>query len=185
MAYTARPVADLAAQLKDINDLIRKLPQWAGREAVNFYTDSWRRQGYINTSMEKWAARKSEDKWGKPSKKKKKSRAILIQSGQLRRSIRYKVSGNTINVFTDVPYAQVHNEGLQVTTTQTIKAHKRAAHKRAGKAVKETTVKTHSRKVNFKMPQRQFMDIPGRGLSPFLEKRFVLHIQRALEKFKI
>lgn len=185
MAFSVRPVSDLAGQLRDINDLIKKLPQWAGREAVNFYKDSWRRQGFINTSVEKWAARKSDNKWGKTSKRKKKSRAILVQSGQLRRSIRYKVSGNTITVFTDVPYAQVHNEGLKVATTQTIKTHTRQAHKRKGKEVKETTVRTHSRRVNFKMPKRQFMDVPGRAISPFLEKRFVFHIARAIEKFKI
>ncbi len=184
MAYTARPVADLAAQLRDINDLIKKLPDWAGREAVNFYKDSWRRQGYINANFEKWAARK-ESKWGKKSKRKAKSRAVLVQSGQLRRSIRYKVSGNTINIFTDVPYAQVHNEGQNIAVTQTVEAHTRKAHKRAGKRVKETTVRTHSRKMNFKMPKRQFMDIPGQRISPFLEKRFVKHIERALEKFKI
>ena len=72
MASNIRPVADLAAQLRDIGDLIRLMPQWAGREAVNFYKNSFRRQGYINKNVEKWAARKSEGKWGKPSKRKQK-----------------------------------------------------------------------------------------------------------------
>jgi phage gpG-like protein len=180
-----RPVADLAAAVRDIQDLIKKLPTWAGREAVNFYKDSWRRQGYINNKVEKWAARKSEGKWGKsPKKGKKKSRAILVQSGDLRRSIRFQVSGNKIHVWTDVPYAQVHNEGLQVTGTQTVPSHTRRAHVRKGKAVKATTVKTHTKKMDFKMPKRQFMDVPGQHISPFLEKRFIHHIARALEKFK-
>jgi len=171
----ARQTADLSAMVNDVRDLMRQLPDWAGREAVGFYTDSWRRQGYINTGYSKWQARKKTDKKGQ-------SRAILTKTGRLRRSIRDRVAGQKVTIYTDVPYAQVHNEGLAVQAVQTVKTHKRRAHRRKGKKVKETTVQAHTRTINTQMPQRQFMDIPNKPISPFLEKRIVAHVARALDK---
>jgi phage gpG-like protein len=165
----ARTTSDLAASIRSIEDILKKLPDWAGREAVNFYKDSFTRQAYIDNKVSKWAKR--------AGKQPKKSRAILVQSGALRRSLRYKVSGNRIVVFTDVPYAQVHNEGQQVTGTQSV-----GSFARKGKSGKKHTVKAHSRTRNFKMPQRQFMDVPNGKMSALLEKRLVMHIGRAFEK---
>jgi phage gpG-like protein len=168
MAHT---VSDLAASIHSLEDILRKLPDWAGREAVNFYKDSFTRQAYIDNKVSKWAKRKNDPK------SKRGNRAILVQSGALRRSIRYKVSGNNVTVYTDVPYAQVHNEGLQVQSTQSV-----SSFSRKGKNGKKQTVKAHTRKRDFKMPQRQFMDVPNGKMSAFLEQRFVMHIGRALEK---
>lgn len=171
----AHNVADLAATIQTINDLFRKLPDWVGREAVNFYKDSFTRQAYIDRNVEKWAARKND------KKTKRGSRAILVQSGALRRSLRFRISGNTILVYTNIPYAQVHNEGETVTGVRSVGSYQRKKPKKGGK----TTVKAHTRTVNYKMPKRQFMDIPNKPISQFLEKRIVMHLGRALEKLKI
>lgn len=170
----ARQVADLAASVQSLQDLFRRLPNWIGTEAVNFYKDSFTRQAFIDHNVEKWAKRKND----KPSKR--GSRAILVQSGALRRSLRFKVSGNRILVFTNIPYAQIHNEGGDVTGVRSVGSYQRKKPK-GGK----TTVKAHTRTVNYKMPQRKFMDVPNKAISQFLEKRIVMHIGRALEKLKL
>ncbi len=40
-----------------------------------------------------------------------KSRKILIKSGALRRSIRYRIAGNSIIFGSALPYAEIHNTG--------------------------------------------------------------------------
>lgn len=69
--------------------------------------------------------RQTDDRWarnidpdGRPWKsplsatwRKKKTSLTLQESGHLRGSIRYQVTGNTLLVGTDVPYARIHHAG--------------------------------------------------------------------------
>jgi phage gpG-like protein len=78
-----------------------------GNEAKNFFVNSWRLQGFEDMSVQKWAPRKKQDK-------KRAGRAILVDSGDLRRSIiREPVNKSqlSVKISTDLPYAKVHNEG--------------------------------------------------------------------------
>jgi len=59
-----------------------------------------------------------------------------------------------------VPYARIHNEGLRVNGTFKVQAHANRNFMGKGKRV---DIKAHSRKINYTMPQRQFM-----GKSPLL-----------------
>lgn len=77
-----------------------------GNEAKNFFVASFRKQGFENRSVEHWKPRKKEDN--------RKGRAILVDSGDLRRSIiREPVNKSQLKVkiSTDLPYAKIHNEG--------------------------------------------------------------------------
>ena len=79
-----------------------------GNEAKNFFVNSWRVQGFEDRTVEKWKPRKKETK-------RTIGRAILVQSGDLRRSIiRQPVNKAqlSVKISTDLPYAKVHNEGL-------------------------------------------------------------------------
>lgn len=79
-----------------------------GNEAKNFFVNSWRLQGFEDRTVEKWKPRKKETK-------RTIGRAILVQSGDLRRSIiRQPVNKAqlSVKISTDLPYAKVHNEGL-------------------------------------------------------------------------
>ena len=59
-------------------------------------------------------------------------------SGRLKKSIRrIRVTQNSVTIGTDVPYAQIHNEG--------------------GTIKKTVSVKSHRRKMNTTIPQRQFI----------------------------
>jgi phage gpG-like protein len=78
-----------------------------GNEAKNFFVNSWRLQGFDDRSVQKWTPRKKQDK-------KRAGRAILVDSGDLRRSIiREPVNKSqlSVKISTDLVYARVHNEG--------------------------------------------------------------------------
>lgn len=97
----------------------------AGVTAKNFFVESFRKQGWDDKTVQKWQPRKHADKRG--------GRAILVKSGDLRRSIIRDPANRaalSIKIHSDLPYAKIHNEGL------------------IGKAFGKRT---------FKMPKRQFM----------------------------
>ena len=173
---------DLSIEIKSVEEFWKVFPTWAGREAVNFYHTSFERQGWLDKGMSKWKPRKTTDK----NQKRLGSRAILVRRGKLRRSIRMRVNGKLITIFTDIPYAQVHNEGGKVQATQSVPSTTVRAHKRLIKGKRRTiashTRSAHTRKVNFTMPKRQFMDIPGQPLNSIVERRIVMHLEKTLDK---
>ena len=96
-----------------------------GNEARKFFIDNFRKQGFDDKHVEKWQPRKKADK--------RAGRAILVKTGDLRRSIiRQPVNKAQLKVkiSSDLPYSRIHNDGLM------------------GRAWGK-----HS----FKMPKRQFM----------------------------
>lgn len=167
---TRQDFPDFSKEANATEQFFKALPRLAGNMALNFYNDSWSRQGYVNARYQSWAKRKNPDADGR-------FRRILVKSGNLRRSLKMNVNGNQVAIYSDLPYAQIHNEGGRVSGTVNIRAHLRKTP--SGKRV---VVKSHSRNVNFEIPQRQFMDIPGKAMSPFLEKRIVAHVERTLNK---
>jgi len=170
---------------KGMENLRKRLPDVVGATAVEFYKGSFRRQGYIDNTMEKWKGRK------KQKKDRGSKRAILVQSGALRRSIRVTHKDqNQVRVGTDVPYARAHNDGATINKTVEVTAHKRRkktkftssfsdveTRKERKRTTKKHTgetveVKSHSRKMNTKIPRRQFM-----GASKFLDKRIAMRLE--------
>ena len=144
---------ELDRKLDQLTKLYPRLPKLAGVVAVNFSKERFRSQNWIDNTSKPWQARKRLDK-GK--------RGALIKSGRLKRSIRLiSTTQNSATIGSDVPYAQIHNEGGRVNVTQNVSSHNRKAHSRRRKgrneSVKAHQVQAHSRKVNFTMPQRQFL----------------------------
>lgn len=86
------------------------------------------------------------DKW-KKRKNPNANGSLLQVTGTLRRSIQSSVTDNGVRFTSNVPYAAIHNEGLQ--SRKPVKAHQRRQY---GKTVQ---VKAHTRRFN--MPQRQFV----------------------------
>lgn len=171
---------------KDLDKLKEKIPRMVAKKAEGFFIDNFRRQGWLDKQLEPWPARK-------PGARRNKGRAILVDSGALRDSIRIvQADWGQIRIGSYLPYAAVHNFGLKGTVQ--VREHRRTAsrttrikggysglgsergrgrkHKIAGA---EHTVRAHSRKVN--MPKRQFI-----GYSRTLEKTINLYIQRELDK---
>ena len=46
---------------------------------------------------------------------------ILVDTGQLRRSVKSRTTDNSITFYTDLPYAEIHNEGGEIVVTAKMK----------------------------------------------------------------
>lgn len=132
----------------------RVISELVGNEAVNFFQDNFKRQGFLDGSLKAWKPRKGEKKRTKGTKKKdKEGRNILVSTGQLRSSIKKVVTSKKKIVIrsemaTPFNYSGVHNYGL-----------------RAGRGA------------GFKMPQRKFI-----GKSKTLDRDIIKLINLRLRK---
>jgi phage gpG-like protein len=134
--------------------MLDTLPLKVSVLAVNHFKGNFRRQGYYTAGgLKKWVPRKTISK-------RSVGRGILIKSGRLKRSLRPAPRPRIARVVTDVPYAQVHNEGFEGSVM--VSSHERRARPvrkkgkaRAGVQRGSYKVSGHSRKM--KMPARPFM----------------------------
>jgi phage gpG-like protein len=79
-----------------------------GNTAKVFFVDSFRKQGWDDKNVQKWKPRKVADK--------RAGRAILVKTGDLRRSIIRNPANRaalTVKISTDLAYAARHNDGLK------------------------------------------------------------------------
>lgn len=169
---------------------LRAIPRRAGVLAVNFSKDRFRSQSWVDNIREPWKKRKAES-WGR---KPRKGRAILVDSGRLRRSIRViSTSPDRVVIGTDVPYAEAHNEGFTGKITQKVKAHTRRKFGRIQSTNIETRkrssrrgqvgggqVKAHTRIIDQKIPRRRFIGSSAL-LNRQLERMITVEIVRAVK----
>jgi phage gpG-like protein len=173
-------ITELTRRFEAVNEAYRNIPAEIAAIAVNFSKERFQEQAWQGETKEPWTPRKRprKGKTGKISK----TQTLLVKTGRLKRSIR-KISAteDKIIIGTDVPYAQIHNEGGTINTTATVKAHtvKEHTRKRKGRSerVKSHTVKTHQRKVNTTIPKRQFI-----GNSKSLQDKIISHITARFER---
>ena len=86
---------------------LRSIIVLSANEAKNHFVESFRKGGFTDSSLKRWRPRKKIDK-------RRPGRAVLVDSGDLRKSIRVaRVNTQQLNatIATDLPYAEVHNEG--------------------------------------------------------------------------
>ncbi len=151
----------IKGKIDALEQVLKKLPAKVAVTVENFTAERFRAQNWLDRAAEPWQPRKAD-------KAKDEGRAVLVKTGQLRRSIKARARGMDVTIGSDKPYAQIHNEGGTVTGTQNVGSHTRKAHSRKGytrkdgrqvKAVKVAahSVKGFSRKINHTMPKRQFM----------------------------
>ena len=142
--------------LRSVQD---KIPRKIKIMALEYYHNSFQNQGFTDSSFQPWRSRKNEKRavfLGKRVKYGRKdsasNRGLLVKTGRLRRSIMGKISGKSISIFTDVPYAKIHNEGG-----------------RAGR--------NHSARI----PRRQFMGV-SQMLNKEIEHMITVEMKNALTK---
>ena len=86
-------------------------------EAANFVTENFEKEGFQNGGLQKWKPRKKPETVNEGTRKSdgsKAGRALLKQTGKLKRQATHpKVVGNHVDFVFTMPYAEVHNEGLQ------------------------------------------------------------------------
>lgn len=157
-----KEIQRLELDLESLQEWVSRLPIQIGNSYLNTFLDSFKRGGFIDNTFERWKPRK---------KNRGRKRAILVKSGRLRRSIKMSIKGTQIVFSSSVPYAEIHNEGGTITGTARVKGHTRS---RGGKRHK---VRGHRRKMNIKIPKRQFM-----GRSAFAERRVIKNLEYELSK---
>ena len=146
-------------ELFNLQQVIERLPDALGRSYVNFTDENFQQEGFRNTGLTPWQQRKRNTG---------NQRALLVKTGRLRNSIRYRREGMSVIISSDVPYAKPHNEGLNRQVT--VRSHNRTRYGRTH------SVNTHQR--NISMPKRQFM-----GKSRHFEQLFSDFLDRELSKF--
>jgi len=121
------------------------LPRIVGVEAVNFFTESFQNEGFTNQTLVPWKEVKRREN-PRPNRA-ADTQKILSQSGNLGRSIEFTAEPGQVTIFSELDYAEVHNEGFSGTVS--VKSHTR---NRNGNTY---TVRSHTRNVT--IPKRQFI----------------------------
>lgn len=156
---------DFAAMEGDLKRFMDKAAKTAALTARRLYRQSFKKKKFIG-GTQKWKP-VIDKRTGKPKDTPLRESSILFNSLEVRHT------GMTATVSTPVKYAKIHNEGGKGNVT--IRKHRRRL-----PTGKTTTVKSHSRKVN--IPQRQFMDIPGQKVSPYIRAKIQATYEKQLEK---
>lgn len=89
------------------DQLIADIPRYASVTALNFFQDSFRKQGWEDVTFSPWQARKDGSDSG---------RAILTNTGYLRNELRItQATTRTVKIVNDAPYSSIHNDGGTIT----------------------------------------------------------------------
>ena len=146
------------------NKLIADSRRYAKVYCLQWFDDSFQKGGFTNTSFKAWDKRKQPDQ--------RQGGAILVDTTFLRKSLDVIEETNDKIMFgTHVPYAGVHNNGERIRAMQNVRAHSRV---RNGK---KEQVKAHNRKIDIKMPERQFIG-HSEQMMKNLDKWFLNEIEK-------
>lgn len=149
----------------DVKDVI-------GIEAVKQFKKNFQEEGFVDKSVSKWAARKTKRSGSTNSQK------VLSKSGELADSIDYRTGTDGVTIFTDKPYAEIHNEGGEISVTPQMKKYFWAMHKQAkdaGDLDLADQYKGMALATKIVMPKRQFI-----GESEALNNNIINKIERDL-----
>ena len=158
---------------ENIQKIIKNILNDIRVDLTDEFDQNFERQAFFS---KEWQRRKSPTRPGGH---------ILVDTGQLRRSIHSRITDNAITFYSDLPYAAIHNEGGEIIVTPKMKKffwHKyyeatgTFTRKKTGKSGKSgTSVNTEAEFWKFmalkkagttiRIPRRQFL-----GTSPEVEQ---------------
>ncbi len=95
--------------IKKLEQAKSSLPKVLANDTKKFFLSSWQKQGWDDGVVKSWAPRKYN------KNKRAAGRSILVKSGALRRAVNTSLKSETfdnIKFSVDLPYAQIHNDGL-------------------------------------------------------------------------
>lgn len=96
----------------DVRKIITRILKDIRVEMSDEFDQNFERQSFFS---EAWMRRKSPIR--------NEGRAILTDTGQLRRSIRSRTTENSIIFYTDLPCAAIHNDGGEIKVTKRMKGY--------------------------------------------------------------
>lgn len=157
--------AKIESFLNNLTDEIRRfVPNIVAETATEYYKERFQKQQWDGTPWQKL-----NDKYA--ARKKRGTGKILTATSQLSNSIRpSEVTPDKVVISagnSKVRYAKIHNEGGRIRGVQYVRPHHRTG--MGGRF----QVKAFARKVNFTMPQRQFL-----GITPELSRRIINRIKQ-------
>ncbi|MBK5213377.1 MAG: phage virion morphogenesis protein [Flavobacteriaceae bacterium] len=157
----------MGAQL--VNDAVR----YAGVTGVNFFKDSFTKEGFTDKSFQKWEGRKGEVDPG---------RRILTKSDILENSVEYEINGTKITFFSNEEYADIHNNGgtIQVRITEKSRKYFWYMYKSTKKEMWKWMALTKKDVMTIKIPARPFIQ-PSETLMANLDEWLLNTI---LKRFK-
>lgn len=168
--------------VKGVDEVLRKLQEAkmylandvqhvVGVEAVNHFKANFVNEGFDN---DKWAPRRSKVKLNK------KTLTGQGSGDHLGDSIDYRVEGNITIVYSDKLYAEIHNEGGEISVTPKMRKYfwaKSIEAKQAGDPEMQEQFKFMALSKTIKIKQRKFM-----GESDALNDKIIAKIQRDLSR---
>lgn len=139
-------------RLDEVIDYCRDdVPVVIGTEAVNYFKSNFENEAWEG---EKWAPRSTKRPGGTNGQK------VLSKSGELAESIDYRHEGGTVVIYSDKPYAQIHNEGGTIQLTEQQRKYFWAQHYLYAEAGNDDLAEQYkwlALAKEIKMPQRQYM----------------------------
>jgi phage gpG-like protein len=106
MARNRGGTESIQRKIRAFNALKTVLPVLVANDAKNFFFNSFRKQGWEDEGVQRWAPRKSNVN--------NKGRAILVKTGDLRKSLYVEQADwGKVRISSDLPYSAIHNEGLK------------------------------------------------------------------------
>ncbi len=167
-----------------IKTMLKDIETELGEEIDRNFT----RQGFFG---EKWPARKGPLR---------KGGATLVDTGALRRSIKTRMTDNSITFYSELPYAAIHNEGGEIKVTPKMRSFFWAMYFKASgkrKTTKSGTLRKDKRNAQLneeaeywkslalkkngdvvRIPRRRFL-----GSSPAVEERVRKIIERNITDY--
>jgi len=159
--------------LKMAGSLKKDVVRYASLAGVEFFKDSFQKQGFTDTAFQGWPQRKDDADPG---------RKILIKSAYLMNSIQVFSADQKRIVFgSDAEYADIHNSGGTVSIPITPKSKKYFwfMFKKTGGTMWKALALTKKQSITVTIPKRQFMghsktlmDSLDNWLADEIEKRF-------------
>jgi phage gpG-like protein len=155
---------------QDLKNFFTQFPKKAGEMALHDVAENFRTESFDGV---KWAPRKKKDV---------RTRALLVKTGRLKRSVRIaRTSNNSVTVTSNVPYAEIHNQGGSITLnarSELFKRNRNTKGNNKGKFTKGTTAGKGAtyKQGSIKIPKRQFM-----GMSKNLQKQIGQSIDKSFD----
>ena len=171
--------------LKEVND---RLPRKVGVVAVNHFKQNFRDGGWLDNGLHPWQRTRRQDSNSPDAK----YGPLTSRRDHLMRSIQASTAPGQVTIENPVPYAAIHNNGGDITTTVTDKMRRYAwamvyslSGRRKGSSAPQQLppeaekwkglALTRKNRLNIHIPQRQFM-----GDSAELSQKIQREIQQAI-----
>ena len=170
----------LFINIKKYQQVRKRIPGRVGQIMLHYVERNFRNESYQGKSWKPRKRLRSSSNSNSGSSAQSQSKPLLERTGKLKKSFKLREANwRVIRVGSDrqlkggggANLAQVHNEG--VSETATVRSYTRRG--------RDGSVRVRSHRKQVKIPQRQFMPIPGKTTGESLSKELWQDIEKYLD----